>query len=411
MIDARSSKGFSARSPFNREPINKIKGNGRIDMSGTKKELIAMDGQQVRTLQPGQNAQFQGDVLEMDSSMLFELESPLLEAHLKTLKADQQAEFIDKYQPLPENMKRAALMQIAQMHQDVIQQAVAAINQDVVPVEPEGAEQEVQEPAYKNGGLTKSKAKEILHDGTVHGKKITDKQRRYFAAVAFAQNGGYQQVQAPTEGFDFKSITSNRPVKENTIDLSNAKSRVRVTGAKNKPTGLTKTVSTKSQLLGSISDQELKMNYDSGASEGIQDPSIQAEMQRRGLLYQPAEMQSQLFYDVPPVSATTEAIHTVTGRAIPPPMQLQRTVIDQRVAPVMAPGTMYNSNLSYPAPQQQLQMTPQPVFAPVPQSPAFSDKRMNWNYQAQHTDKEVQDLYTTDSPFRGGESSFTNRKK
>lgn len=32
--------------------------------------------------------------------------------------------------------------------------------------------------------LTKAKAREILHDGTVHGHKITDRQRRYFGAVA-----------------------------------------------------------------------------------------------------------------------------------------------------------------------------------------------------------------------------------
>ena len=36
----------------------------------------------------------------------------------------------------------------------------------------------------KEGGLTANKAREILHDGTVHGKKLTDKQRRYFGAMS-----------------------------------------------------------------------------------------------------------------------------------------------------------------------------------------------------------------------------------
>lgn len=32
--------------------------------------------------------------------------------------------------------------------------------------------------------LSKRKAAEMLHDGTVHGKPITDRQRRYFGAIA-----------------------------------------------------------------------------------------------------------------------------------------------------------------------------------------------------------------------------------
>ncbi len=48
----------------------------------------------------------------------------------------------------------------------------------------------------KKGGLTPNKAREILHDGTVHGKPITDKQRRYFGAMSKGntlkyQKGGY----------------------------------------------------------------------------------------------------------------------------------------------------------------------------------------------------------------------------
>jgi len=40
------------------------------------------------------------------------------------------------------------------------------------------------EDEMKNGGLTAAKAKIILHDGTIRGKAITDKQRKYFGAIA-----------------------------------------------------------------------------------------------------------------------------------------------------------------------------------------------------------------------------------
>lgn len=46
---------------------------------------------------------------------------------------------------------------------------------------------------FKQGGkLSPTKARMMLHDGTVHGKPITDKQRRYFGAVAsgYAADGG-----------------------------------------------------------------------------------------------------------------------------------------------------------------------------------------------------------------------------
>ena len=41
---------------------------------------------------------------------------------------------------------------------------------------------------HKGGHLNPAKAREILHDGTVHGRKITPKQRRYFGAVAGGSN-------------------------------------------------------------------------------------------------------------------------------------------------------------------------------------------------------------------------------
>jgi len=36
--------------------------------------------------------------------------------------------------------------------------------------------------------LTRTKAKKILKDGKVHGKPLTDKQRRFFGAVSVGKN-------------------------------------------------------------------------------------------------------------------------------------------------------------------------------------------------------------------------------
>lgn len=44
------------------------------------------------------------------------------------------------------------------------------------------AEDESEE--MREGGLTQAKASKILHDGTIRGKSITDKQRKYFGAIA-----------------------------------------------------------------------------------------------------------------------------------------------------------------------------------------------------------------------------------
>lgn len=55
---------------------------------------------------------------------------------------------------------------------------------------------------YAHGGLTPDKARKILRDGTVHGKPITDKQRRYFGAVA----SGYIKADG---GISLESIFSN----------------------------------------------------------------------------------------------------------------------------------------------------------------------------------------------------------
>ena len=36
----------------------------------------------------------------------------------------------------------------------------------------------------KRKSLTKAKAREILKDGTAHGKKLTKKQKKFFGAIA-----------------------------------------------------------------------------------------------------------------------------------------------------------------------------------------------------------------------------------
>jgi hypothetical protein len=39
-------------------------------------------------------------------------------------------------------------------------------------------------PKFKKGGLTPKKAREILHDKSVHGNPLTDKQRKYFGYIS-----------------------------------------------------------------------------------------------------------------------------------------------------------------------------------------------------------------------------------
>lgn len=258
-MDARSKKGFSSKSPFNREQANNIYGDGKIDMSQTRRPLIAMDGQQVRTLQPGQNAQFQGMVTEMDPDFLFALEGALLEKHLGMLKADQQAEFIEKYEPLPENMKRAALMQMAQMHQDVVQQAMA---------------QEESTPQLKYGGTTTVTERGKYQDG-----------------------GVYQQIQAPTEGFKFTGITSNRPTKENTVDIARNPQGFR----RGTPAGSNGKGTSRAQ----VPQPAPPAVPDALPQQQVVQQSVQQNVGFNG------------FVDPAPYSRSTEVIQTVTGRALP----------------------------------------------------------------------------------------------
>jgi hypothetical protein len=47
-------------------------------------------------------------------------------------------------------------------------------------------------PTMKGGGLTANKAREILHHGEVHGRPLTEKQRRYFGAMSKGHTKNYQ---------------------------------------------------------------------------------------------------------------------------------------------------------------------------------------------------------------------------
>lgn len=54
-------------------------------------------------------------------------------------------------------------------------------------------QEDLEIPKFKKGGLTAKKAREILHDKSVHGKPLTDKQRKYFGYIASQKksNGGW----------------------------------------------------------------------------------------------------------------------------------------------------------------------------------------------------------------------------
>ena len=56
----------------------------------------------------------------------------------------------------------------------------------------ETSEQGTATGYMKKGGLTPNKAREILHDGKVHGKKLTEKQRRFFGAMSKGHTKNYE---------------------------------------------------------------------------------------------------------------------------------------------------------------------------------------------------------------------------
>lgn len=77
------------------------------------------------------------------------------------------------------------------------------------------------------GNISRSKAKEILHDGTVHGHPLTDKQRKFFGAVASGySNGGPMTKLNKNEEATFqewrKSLPQNLQTDNSMYDLRGA---------------------------------------------------------------------------------------------------------------------------------------------------------------------------------------------
>jgi hypothetical protein len=82
------------------------------------------------------------------------------------------------------------------------------------------------------GGLTSSKARKILHDGSVRGNQLTDKQRKYMGAIASGYKcggkvKGYKDG-TTTEGVEEETITEkllnkNKPVKKTEVKKTTVK--------------------------------------------------------------------------------------------------------------------------------------------------------------------------------------------
>ena len=73
------------------------------------------------------------------------------------------------------------------------------------------SEGEMEEMELAHGGLTPEKARIMLHDGTVNGKKITDKQRRYFGWVSNGKKDGGEVKRYRTGG---KVDATGKPVRD-----------------------------------------------------------------------------------------------------------------------------------------------------------------------------------------------------
>lgn len=261
--DMVSQLGYSSNSPFNAAPMNQIRGDGSITMQNTRREILAF-GQnggrshtEGRTLQPGQQYQMGPNVTEMPPETLFELEPQLLEIHLGTLSKKDQMVFIEKYEPLSENMKKAALMQMFQKYQSKIiapteesmqsggyfqkpnllplisEDSVIQRERGYVPIQP------IQQINHAKAFLQfadedLAEARRLRRIGDYEG---ADKHvANVFAGEAMSkrmaqtpmlprpmQTGGdvpqWNKITPPTEGYIFHSITSNRPVPENTVDM------------------------------------------------------------------------------------------------------------------------------------------------------------------------------------------------
>ncbi len=80
------------------------------------------------------------------------------------------------------------------------------------------SEGEMEEMELAHGGLTPEKARIMLHDGTINGKKITDKQRRYFGFISNGKaDGGRVKGESQTQYVArMKKESANKPATKTT---------------------------------------------------------------------------------------------------------------------------------------------------------------------------------------------------
>lgn len=246
-MNYQSKMGFAKQSPFNRNRMNEIQ-SGQIDMRGTGRELLAFNQGGGQTLQPGQQYNLgNGPTTEMPVETLFQLEPTLVEMHLNTLTKAKQKEFVEKYQPLSDSMKKAALMQMFQMHREelstqMMQNGGMFTQPLMLPYgEQPSTTQVTQRPLQQlnygraftefavpamNEAQTMGKAgnlegaerlyDEVLLRNQVRAQNQGNVMRPYQAGGEVPQ---YNRILPPTEGYRLQSIVSNRPDVSNTTDV------------------------------------------------------------------------------------------------------------------------------------------------------------------------------------------------
>lgn len=123
-MNLQSQLGYKT-GPFQDSPINNIKG-GSITMQGVPFPVVGTDGKTVKTMTPGNNYKFGGNVTEMKESDLDRMEPVLLEAHLKSLAPKQQKKFMDIYDSIDDKLvKDEVLKQIFKKHHKSVSEIFA----------------------------------------------------------------------------------------------------------------------------------------------------------------------------------------------------------------------------------------------------------------------------------------------
>jgi len=123
-MNLQSQLGYKT-GPFQDSPINNIRG-GSITMQGVPFPVVGTDGKTVKTMMPGNNYKFGGNVTEMKESDLDRMEPVLLEAHLKSLAPKQQKKFMDIYDSIDDKLvKDEVLKQIFKKHHKSVSEIFA----------------------------------------------------------------------------------------------------------------------------------------------------------------------------------------------------------------------------------------------------------------------------------------------